>query len=62
MLSHGNMFWLYIQPSSGLKEISPGTKNVYFMGSMNPIKYTFNHHKALKKSVQAQKMCTLWDP
>jgi len=32
-LSHGNMFLLYIQPSSDLKEISPGTKNVYFMGS-----------------------------
>jgi len=27
------MFWLYIQQSSGLKEISPGTKNVYFMES-----------------------------
>jgi hypothetical protein len=33
ILSHGNMFRFYIQPSSGLKEISPGTKNVYFMGS-----------------------------
>jgi hypothetical protein len=32
-LSHCNMFRLYNQPSSGLKEISPGTKNVYFMGS-----------------------------
>jgi len=31
-LSHGNMFRLYIQPSSGLKEISPGTKSVYCMG------------------------------
>jgi hypothetical protein len=29
ILSHGNMFWLCIQPSSGLKEICPGTKDVY---------------------------------
>jgi hypothetical protein len=29
ILSHGNMFQLYIQPSSGLKEICPGTKYVY---------------------------------
>jgi hypothetical protein len=28
-LNHGNIFRLYIQPSSGLKEISPGTKSVY---------------------------------
>jgi hypothetical protein len=27
------MFRSYIQPSSGLKEISPGTKSVYFMAS-----------------------------
>jgi len=26
------MFRLYIQPSSGLKEISPGTNSVYYMG------------------------------
>jgi len=32
-LSHGNMFQLYIQPLSGLKEISPGIKSVYCMGS-----------------------------
>jgi len=32
-LSHGNMFRLYIRPSSGLKEISPGTKSVYLLGS-----------------------------
>jgi len=32
-LSHGNMFRLYIQPSSGLNEISPGIKSVYCMGS-----------------------------
>jgi len=32
-LSQGNMFRSYIQPSSGLTEISPGTKGVYFMGS-----------------------------
>jgi hypothetical protein len=32
-LSHGNMFRLYIQPSSGLKEISPRIKSVYCMGS-----------------------------
>jgi len=32
-LSHGNMFRLYIQPSPGLKEISPGIKSVYCMGS-----------------------------
>ena len=31
-LSHGHMFRLYIQPSSDYKEISPGTKRVYFMG------------------------------
>jgi hypothetical protein len=30
---NGNMFRLYIQPSSGLEEISAGTKNVYFMES-----------------------------
>jgi len=23
---------------------------------------TFNHHQALKKSVQVPKVCTLWDP
>jgi hypothetical protein len=40
------MFQLYIQPSSGLKEISPGTNNVYFMefhivySIWDPIKYT----------------------
>jgi len=33
ILSHGHMFRLYIRPSSGLKEISPSTKNVYIMGS-----------------------------
>jgi len=33
ILSRGNMFRLCIQPSSGLKEISPSTKSVYFMGS-----------------------------
>jgi len=23
---------------------------------------TFNHHQALKKSVQVPQLCTLWDP
>ena len=32
-LSHGNMFRLYMQSSSCLKEINAGTKSVYFMGS-----------------------------
>jgi len=32
-LSYGNMFRFYIQPSSGLKEISPGIKSVNCVGS-----------------------------
>jgi len=33
-LSHGNIFRLYIQQSSGLKEISPGIKSVYCTGPL----------------------------
>jgi hypothetical protein len=56
ILIHGNMFRLYIQPSSGLKEIKKKKKNVYFMGCI------FNHLQTLKKSVQVQNLFTLWDP